>query len=330
MTTTNTKTFPPFSALYRPPRSRERPPTDKVVLTHWEVEPDPQFPDPHTNFNPVTGEYTIPTDGLYTLIVQIIPINGATLISAARRRRNVDYALRLNYPPPPNPPRNPAPSSASHPDTSALHGASANCPAQDTVHTSFLDVGSVNFGELKHLSAGTRLACIKMPGATDHECIRLKVELVQRKRKRTRPELTRKQLKKRRKDKRKFLHHTASPQYHRHASSSAHDTDSSRHDHQLVLPARRSHTPDAIGNGEAADSNDEWDDDSSSDSEWDFDSDSTSDELLHSKKGVIRLAKRLRASATASSEPSVPLAAAPNSPSHNSARPVKVVRRSFN
>lgn len=251
------KVIAPFSALYRPPRPPPSAPSEKTTLIDWVVEADPQFPDldPAEYFVKSKGEYVAPIDGLYTIKVQLIPINGATLGSSSRRRQRVDYALRLTSPP--DRETNP-----------------------DAIQSTYLDIGSVSFGELAHLHAGTRIGCIQMPGAVGQECVRMMVDLIQRKRKREQPELTRKELKKLRKDKRKAGAQVKTP------SSLGIDP--------IVSSSDTASSPTGDEDGNSDDDGYSDDSDDSEDWEFNFESDSTSDDLPDSKKNVSRLAKRLK------------------------------------
>lgn len=264
------KSVTPFSALYRPACNSTEPLLEKSVLLDWTVETDPQFPlaDPSLNFSPSTGEYIIPIDGLYTLIVQLIPINGAPIASAARRRQHVHYALRLISPP-------------EHTSDQA-----------DLVDATYLDVGSTNFGELIHLKAGTRVACLHMPGARNTESVRIKVELIQRKLKRSKPQLTRKQAKKRRNQSRKrsatvAMSNSGSPKLVPEPSFFP----------SIVSPPVSTEDDDDIDDNDY----DSWSDSDSNDWESGFESDSTADELPYSNRNVRRLAKRFRAASTSPS-----------------------------
>lgn len=266
------KSVVPFSALYRPPRHPTEPLPEKAVLHDWTVETDPQFPlaDPLAHFSSATGEYVIPIDGLYTLVVQLIPINGAPIASAARRRERVHYALRLTSPP---------------------------CPASDqtdTVDATFLDVGSTNFGELVHLKCGTRIACLQMPGGTNTESVRMKIELIQRKRKRAKPQLTRKEVKKRRNQNRK-----------RRSSTSVSDPSSPSTAPAITTvshiiqsgPASAEEDDDGFDDDDDYDS---WSDSDENDWESGFESDSTTEEVVNSKRSIRRLTKRFKAASTSS------------------------------
>lgn len=262
------KSVVPFSALYLPPCNSTEPLLHKSVLIDWTVETDPQFPlaDPSGNFSPTTGEYTIPIDGLYTLIVQLIPINGAPIASAAKHRQNVHYALRLISPP------------------------NSSSDQADYVDATYLDVGSTNFGELIHLKAGTRVACLYMPGARKTESVRMKIELIQRKLKRSKPQLTRKQAKRRRNQNRK-----------RNAAMAMSNPGSP----VLTSVSSISSTVNSAPASIEDDDNDfidyeydSWSDSDSNDWESGFESDSTTDELPHSNRNVRRLAKRFRAATT--------------------------------
>lgn len=121
-----------------------------------------------------------------------------------------------------------------------------------------------------------------MPSCAASECVRLKVELLQRKRKRPAPpELTKKEMKKRKKIK-------------RIAESAASSLNS--------LPNGNTLNPQNYhGKTENLASRDSSDDDDDDDSDWShgFESDTTADDLPHSNRGVGRLAKRFKAAARA-------------------------------
>lgn len=240
------KNVVPFSALYLAPRRSQPAPTEKTTLLDWTIEDDPTYPngDPLINFNEPSGEYVVPIDGQYLLVVQLIPTNYFYLSSKARMRSHVDYAIRLNLPP-------------------------DHEPTPDAIQASYLDVGSRNFGELIHFKAQTRIACVQMQGAPGWANVRLKVELVQRKRKRFVPQLTRKEIKSRRKEKRR-------------------------------ADAERAASNPSKSSSDQCDSDDDSDD--SDDSEWEtgFESDSTSEDLPNSNKVVGRSAKRFKSGAAQS------------------------------
>lgn len=242
---------PDFSALHCPPRARADPPKDKVALTGWSVEGALEH---HACFNPTSGEYTVAADGLYSIVVELIPIGNAHLEHEQTRRLQVEYAIRILEP------------RRDHPSDPA-----------DEIESEFLDVGSVNFGQVKHLRAGNVVTCLRMPAASGHYSVRLKVDCIQRKKKRPRaPEPSKKELKKRKKMKRKA---------ESIASSLSSGTDAgSLHPFHASSDTCRLH---------------ESSDDDDSDSDWSdgFESDTTEDELPHSNRGVGRLAKRFKCSA---------------------------------
>lgn len=244
-----------FSAIHCLPRTPSSSIPEKCTLRNWTIEPDPNH---HVSlseslFNLETGEYTTPIDGLYSLIVQLIPVNGANTISTPRQRNKVKYVLHITKP--------------SHLAT-----------ADDAIISDFHDIGSINYAQLVHLAAGSRVSCLQMPGTTSRECVRLKLELIQRKRKRPNDEdLSASDLQKR-KLRRKSKKLKLEPDG---ARDSRPNHERSRH-----------HTDDS-------------DNDSGSDWDNEFDSDAASDDLPHSKRGVGRLAKRLKtATTTGESSPS--------------------------
>lgn len=295
----------PFSALYLPPRLPTEASKEKTVLIEWTVESDPQFPeaDPSANFSASTGEYVIPMDGLYTIVAQVIPINGAPIASAASRRKKVDYALRLAT-------------------------TEENCADEvgevGEVSATFHDIGCTNFGEMIHLKQGTRIACLKMPEAIGRDSVRLKVELVQRKRKRNKPQLTRKQVKKHRNQSRKrsgascsstvtslsatcTFKHSSCPVVSASLRDGVYGYRNVRNSYRSgVMNNLVDYNASGSGNADVdADENDDDDDDDDSSSgsdssDWEsgFESDSTFDQLPHSDRGVRRLAKRFKTTST--------------------------------
>lgn len=161
-----------------------------------------------------------------------------------------------------------------HTRKSVVYAVCLHTPsATDEIESRFLDVGSFSFGQIEHLAKGTRVSCIRFPSGLPNDCVRFRVELVIRKRRREEVEISKKELKKRRKKKKK-------------------DMEKERKPVALNSPLPFKKGPQPIES--------EDDDDSDSDSEWEhgFESDSTSDELLHSAKGVRRLAKRFKASSS--------------------------------
>lgn len=170
---------PDFSALYCPPRTGDPTVKEKMVLSGWTVEGLSKNPS-HLCFNPAAGEYTVSVDGLYSLIVELIPIGSVRLEYEQNKRAQVEYALRITEPDP------------EQPDQS------------DHVESEFLDVGPINLGQMKHLRTGNVISCLCMPPTLAQTCVRLKIACIQRKKKRPRPvELSKKEQKKRKKMKRK-------------------------------------------------------------------------------------------------------------------------------
>lgn len=255
---------PDFSALHCPPRWGSPPPLEKADIVDWNVEAV-AYPtstsrlhtDRHPCFDPTIGTYTIPVDGLYTIVVQLIPIGAAIVEHAGRGNRTaVDYVVRVQEPP------------------------DAGTEPDDTIENEYFDVGSVNLAQVVHLKAGTRISCMRMPASAGSECVRLKIDILQRKRKRPAPpELSKKELKKRKKMKRK-------------AESIASSLSSGRDPHS---------PPIYHGRAETSRVHDSSDDDDGDDSDWSngFESDTTEDDLPHSKRGVGRLAKRFKGAASA-------------------------------
>lgn len=255
---------PDFSALHCPPRWGSPSLLEKVEIVGWNVETighstsasRPQ-PDHHPCFDPTCGTYTVSVDGLYTIVVQLIPIGAAIVEHAGRGiRTSVDYVVRVQEPP------------------------DAGTEPDDTIESEYFDVGSVNLAQVAHLKAGTRISCIRMPASLGSECVRLKIDILQRKRKLPAPpELSKKELKKRKKMKRKAESIASS-------LSSGRDASSPRMYH---------------GSAETSRVHDSSDEDEGNDSDWSngFESDTTEDNLPHSKRGVVRLAKRFKGAASA-------------------------------
>lgn len=241
---------PELSALYIPPRTALKPRTEKSVLEKWVVEP--RESPPHPCFDAATGVYTVGVDGLYSVIVQVIPTGGgANAADAGRRRKKVDYAVRLR---------------------DAAEGAVGD---GDGVESEFLDVGQASFGEVLHLRARSSVSVYMMPTCDGTDSIRLKVDIVQRKRKRDpEPELSKKELKQRRK---KAKRRVTDPAKAGFAATGASVTEQKP----------------ALDEGEKEG---EEDSEESSSSQWSnaFSSDWSGDEFPHSKKGVGRLAKRFK------------------------------------
>lgn len=171
-----------LSGLNRPPPTSAKRMAKPQVLTNWHVD-GAEGQTKHAHFDEADGVFRVPRDGLYSIVVEVIPTDGTANVSdALSRRKEVSYAVRIEEPPIP----------------ANDDGDGDN----DGITTEFLDVGPVSFGELIHMKTGARLSIQGL--AARRESIRLKVELVQRKRKRARsPELTKKELKKMKKKNRK-------------------------------------------------------------------------------------------------------------------------------
>ncbi len=173
----------PLSALYRPSTlDRLRESTEVNVLTEWEVDDSLRVEYlVAQGFDPKKGIFTCKRDGLYSIIVQIIPTDGGANVSnALRRRTDVAYCVHVQEP------------------------KSEKDDKEDEESSKFYDVGPTSFGELLHLKAGAQLSISSLPGSLRRESVRLSIDLVQRKRKRSpEPELTKKQLRKLRKKRRR-------------------------------------------------------------------------------------------------------------------------------
>jgi len=152
------------------------------VLTNWHVDDalgGGGKGGKHENFDESHGIFLVPRDGLYSIVVEVIPTDGGANVSdALSRRKEVSYAVRIEEPP------------------------NEEDEDDNDLTTEFRDVGPVSFGELIHLKSGARLSIQGL--APRRESIRLKIELIQRKRKRARePELSKKELKKLKKKQKK-------------------------------------------------------------------------------------------------------------------------------
>ena len=153
-------------------------PPVKTTIADWELE---SISPTHPHFDPATGVYNVPRDGLYMIKLQIIRLgNDVTVIK--RPRASVRYAIRLDNP----------------------------CPKDGDIESVYLDVGSSSFGQIEHLAKGTAISCERLPDCVQplrirHECLRLGVACIQRKRKGTEQPLSKNERKKRRKLMRKEM-----------------------------------------------------------------------------------------------------------------------------
>lgn len=174
-----------LSVLNRPPSAAAKRTAKPQVLTNWHVDDALAGEEggKHADFDEQNGVFVVPRDGLYSIVVEVIPTDGSANVSdALSRRKEVSYAVRIDEPPN---------------DDEDDEGD------YDDITTDFRDVGPVSFGELIHMKTGTRVS-IQGLLAARRESIRLKIELVQRKRKRARsPELSKKELKKLKKQQKK-------------------------------------------------------------------------------------------------------------------------------
>ncbi|CAN8061500.1 unnamed protein product [Agarophyton chilense] len=229
-----------FSALHCPRLNPPPPSADKIIITGWELERSPIEDNTHPCFSPALGLYTVPVDGLYQIVVEVIPLGGPAIANANNHREVVPYAICLQEPP---------------------------SEQEDQILRRYHDIGN-KFAKVEHIKKGTQITCVRMPNIPGDECLRFKVEIVIRKRKREEKELTKKEKKKRNKRQRKQA--------------------MARQPH--ILPARG--RGDASRLSEQDLSHFDIDDASDSDSEWEtgFESDSTSDDLPAS------LAKRFKPS----------------------------------
>lgn len=172
-----------LSALYRPsPADRKGSKSSTQVLSNWHID-DSQGSEKsaeHSNFNAGKGELTTPNDGLYSVVVELIPTDGGANVSGAlSRRKEVAYIVRVEEPPAEN----------------------ADDSDDEAEGIKFLDVGPMSFGEVMHLRAGTKISVCMLPNVVSRESVRIKIEIVQRKRKRGEDrELSKKERKKRKKE----------------------------------------------------------------------------------------------------------------------------------
>ena len=148
------------------------PPPIKTTVDAWEFD---DISPLHPHFDETKGVFKVPCDGLYTIKLQIIPLDGDVLI-INRQRTSVRYAIRLEHP----------------------------CPKDGDIESVYRDVGSSSFGQLEHLARGTTISCERLPDCVQplrirHECLRLGVACIQRKRKGTEQPLSKNERKKRRK-----------------------------------------------------------------------------------------------------------------------------------
>lgn len=238
-----------LSALFRPlARDWKNVANDMKVLTDWEIDGDPT----HPFFDTTSGVFKVPTGGLYCVVVELIPTDGgANVEGALHRRKTVAYVLRVEDP-----------------------------QVGDTPHsTNFLDVGPSSFGEMMRLREGAILSVCMMPEIQCRESVRIKIDLVQRKRQRENDEdeeVTEKERKKRTKKRRK------------ERAKSKLGTSAVKHEPGKVELKRES--TELMVKPEPKDEN------SSCSSDWSsqFSSDNSEDELPHSKKAVSRLAKDIK------------------------------------
>lgn len=158
------------------------PPQEKSAVLDWLLED----PTEHPHFDPSTGTYIVPRDGLYTIKVALIPIGTTQLLTSKRKRSNVQYAIRIRAP----------------------------NPADYQIESTYLDVGSTSLGQVEHLSTGTSITCERMPPAPSpgdvippsKEFLRITISCIQRKRKYHQAEpISKKELKRRKKRRRALL-----------------------------------------------------------------------------------------------------------------------------
>ncbi|PXF39592.1 hypothetical protein BWQ96_10711 [Gracilariopsis chorda] len=227
-----------FSALHCPSTNPPPPSAEKTVVKGWAIERDIVEDNTHPCFDHGSASYTVPADGLYKIVVELIPLGGPAIFNDNNQRQIVPYSLCLQEPP---------------------------NELDDQIIRRYHDIGN-KLAKVEHIKAGTTISCIRMPNVPGDECIRFKVEIILRKRKRDKREPTRKEKKNR---KRMLRRQTMA--HHLTTLSSHGSGDASRLHDYYPHPQHLGGTSD-------------------SDSEWEkgFESDSTSDDLPSS-----RLAKPL-------------------------------------
>lgn len=320
---------PAFNAVYQHPIVRAGDMETKIVsirspphqlVGYWKIEEDLTLPTSSSSspssseriFNCSTGDYIVPTDGLYTISVDLIPIGVPRMQQAHPRRHHVQYAVRVTVP------------------RKSTH--------HEDVDVTVMDVGTSNFGQILHLQRGSLVGVMAMPCAElGRHNIRLRIQLIQRKAKVYVPQLTRKQLKRKRKMRRRRrklremsksddAQQTSADDSHRYfldrggpgpssisgkrsgfdlkdevdvrsaevrAGRSDRDGKDVKSESQVVL--KESGNDNESSDDDEDEDDSECDDESDSDWEKGFESDTTDDEIPHSTKNVNeRLAKRFK------------------------------------
>lgn len=158
MTQKSSTTIPDFSALCFPPEIVDGPTFIRQTIRDWQVETDSSLNASrhpiHECFDPIQGVYTVRSDGIYSIKVEYIPIGGARLSFTARKRQQVSYAVRIQS------------------------------PGDEETDDEFVDIGPTNYYQTHHLKTNTCISCVRMTTHRPPESLRLKVEMVFRKKKR--------------------------------------------------------------------------------------------------------------------------------------------------
>ncbi|PXF39722.1 hypothetical protein BWQ96_10576 [Gracilariopsis chorda] len=158
-----------FSALHCPSTNPPPPSAEKTVVKGWEIERDIVEDNTHPCFDHGSASYTVPADGLYKIVVELIPLGGPAIFNDNNQRQIVPYSLCLQEPP---------------------------NELDDQIIRRYHDIGN-KLAKVEHIKAGTTISCIRMPNVPGDECIRFKVEIILRKRKRDKREPIRKEKKNR-------------------------------------------------------------------------------------------------------------------------------------
>jgi hypothetical protein len=291
--------IPEFSAFHRASHtgSGVSEAKGKTAIKGWEFDGGK-----HPAFDAASGVYTIQRDGLYAVYVQVLPSDGRAHVARevlSVPRTSVQYVLRVSE--------------------RRKNSTGGHVDDEDAVEDEYLDVGERSFGEVLHLRAGSELSLWAMPSAR-RDSLRLKVDILMRKRKRSpEPELSARELKKlERKRKRasgvSAVNGNDPNKGHQRAAteSKADDTSDSGSDvaahgwgFDPVTSAASDQESGAIVTGsrendEIKTEGNEDDNEDDNDDEWsaEFSSDDSALEGDDDKGGVGRIAKKLRSSGT--------------------------------
>lgn len=259
-----------LSALFRPTATAHGSPSETLhTLSPWTVDDGEgsSVSATHSHFTPAAGRYVAARDGLYAVSVAVIPIGGGALMEGAlKRRRSAHYVVVID-----------APDDAD--------------PDADDAGSEFLDVGPVRFGEVLYLRAGAAISVAALPGTPRRDSVRLSVALVQRKRLREEAvPLTKKEWKKLKKQKRRLERAANADAKKEEAGETAVKDD------DVKTEKVKAKEEDVEGQTAPQPRKRNVNDEEDSDSDWSagFSSDRSDDHLQHSKRGVRRLAKRLK------------------------------------